>query len=86
MGLIATLTALVLGLMISSAHSAYNAQSTEVQQPGVHIYQFDRILDQFGRMRPAALPAAQLRLTSDAPGAMVSSRIERRAVGGATRS
>jgi hypothetical protein len=59
MGLIATLTALVLGLLISSAHSAYNAQSTEVQQLGVHIYQIDRILAQFGP--DAAQPRALLR-------------------------
>jgi hypothetical protein len=59
MGLIATLTALVLGLLISSAHSAYNAQSTEVQQLGVHIYQIDRILAQFGQ--DATQPRALLR-------------------------
>jgi hypothetical protein len=48
MGLIATLTALVLGLLISSAHSAYDAQEAELQQLGVHIYQVDRILAHFG--------------------------------------
>ena len=59
MGLIATLTALVLGLLISSAHSAYNAQSAEVQQLGVHLYQIDRILAQFGQ--EATQPRALLR-------------------------
>ena len=59
MGLIATLTALVLGLLISAAHSAYNAQSAEVQQLGVHIYQIDRILAQFGQ--DATQPRALLR-------------------------
>jgi hypothetical protein len=48
MGLIATLTALVLGLLISSAHSAYDAQEAELQQLGVHVYQVDRILAHFG--------------------------------------
>ena len=47
-GLIATLTALVLGLLISSAHSAYDAQQAELQQLGVHVYQVDRILAHFG--------------------------------------
>jgi hypothetical protein len=48
MGLIATITALVLGLLISSAHSAYDAQEAELQQLGVHVYQVDRILAHFG--------------------------------------
>lgn len=48
LGLIATITALVLSLLISSAHSAYEAQASELQQLGVHIYQIDRILAHFG--------------------------------------
>jgi hypothetical protein len=48
MGLVATLTALVLGLLISSSHSAYDAQQTELQQLSVHVYQLDRILAHFG--------------------------------------
>jgi len=48
LGLIATITALVLGLLISSAHTAYDAQEAEVQQLGVHLYQLDRILAHFG--------------------------------------
>src|SRR5271155_1947807 len=48
MGLIATITALVLGLQISSARSAYDAQQAELEQLGVHFYQIDRILTQFG--------------------------------------
>jgi hypothetical protein len=48
MGLVATLTALVLGLLISSSYSAYNAQENELQQLGVHVYQLDRILARFG--------------------------------------
>jgi hypothetical protein len=47
LGLMATLTALVLGLLISSAHSAYDAQNAELQQLGVHIYQLDRLLAHF---------------------------------------
>ena len=48
LGLMATLTALVLGLLISSSHSAYDAQDAELQQLGVHIYQLNRILVHFG--------------------------------------
>lgn len=59
MGLIATLTALVLGLLISSAHSAYDTQTGEVQQLGVHLVQIDRILAQFGQ--DATQPRALLR-------------------------
>ena len=47
-GLIATLTALVLGLLISSAHSAYDTQTGEVQRLGAHLIQIDRILVDFG--------------------------------------
>jgi hypothetical protein len=57
MGLIATITALVLGLLISSAHSAYDAQRAELQQLSVHIYQIDRILARFG---PDAIESREL--------------------------
>jgi hypothetical protein len=49
MGLIATLTALVLGLLISSAYSAYDRETNEVQRLGVHLIQIDRILARFGQ-------------------------------------
>jgi hypothetical protein len=48
LGLMATLTALVLGLLISSAHSAYDAQDTELQQLSVRLYQLDRVLAHMG--------------------------------------
>ena len=48
MGLIATLTALVLGLLISSAHRSYDEQEAEVQQLAVHLFQLDRALQRFG--------------------------------------
>jgi len=53
LGLMATLTALVLGLLISSAHSAFDAQGAELQQLSIHIYQLDRILAHLG---PDATP------------------------------
>ena len=48
LGLIATLTALVLGLLISSGYANYQAQQNEVEQLGVHLFQLDRTLAQFG--------------------------------------
>jgi hypothetical protein len=48
LGLVTTLTALVLSLLISSGYSAYQAQQTEVQQLGVHVFQIDRTLAHFG--------------------------------------
>jgi hypothetical protein len=48
LGLIATLTAMVLGLLISSAHSAYDGQQAELQQLSAHLFQIDRILVQSG--------------------------------------
>lgn len=48
MGLIATISALVLGLLISSAKSSYDTQKAEVQQQGIHVLQLDRILARFG--------------------------------------
>ncbi len=48
MGLIATIAALVLGLLIASAHSAYATQDSEVQQLGADIGQLDRVLAIYG--------------------------------------
>jgi hypothetical protein len=48
MGLIATMAALVLGLLISTANTSFNAQESEIQQLGVHLYQLDRILIPYG--------------------------------------
>jgi hypothetical protein len=48
MGLIATIAALVLGLLIASAHSAYDTQESEVRQLAVHLVLLDRILAHYG--------------------------------------
>ena len=48
MGLIATIAALVLGLLIASAHSAYDTQESEVRQLAVHMVLLDRILAHYG--------------------------------------
>ena len=48
LGLIATLTALVLGLLISSGYASDQVQQSEVEQLGVHLIQLDRSLAQFG--------------------------------------
>ncbi len=48
MGLIATMAALVLGLLISSANSSYDTQETELQQTSANIAQLDRMLVLYG--------------------------------------
>ena len=48
MGLIATIAALVLSLLIATAHTSYDRQESEVQELGLHIVQLDRILVQYG--------------------------------------
>jgi len=48
LGLVTTLTALVLSLLISSGYAAYQVQQTEVQQLGVHVFQVYRSLAHFG--------------------------------------
>ncbi len=53
MGLIATIAALVLGLLIASAHTAYDTQESEVRQLAVHLALLDRILAHYG---PEAAP------------------------------
>jgi hypothetical protein len=48
MGLIATLAALVLGLLIASAKTSYDTQAAEMQQLAASIMQLDRMLVLYG--------------------------------------
>ena len=48
LGLIATISALVMSLLIASAHTAYATQESEVQALGVHIVQLDRVFASYG--------------------------------------
>ncbi len=48
MGLIATMAALVLSLLIASAKSSYDTQATELQQISANIVQLDGILELYG--------------------------------------
>jgi hypothetical protein len=47
-GLIGTIAALVLGLLIASAKSSYDTQSTQVKQMTANIVLLDRFLEQYG--------------------------------------
>ncbi|HWO02996.1 MAG TPA: hypothetical protein VNS63_27395 [Blastocatellia bacterium] len=47
-GLIATLSALVLGLLVSSAKDSFNQVSNELMRTAVKVVQLDRILAQYG--------------------------------------
>ena len=48
MGLVATLSALVLGLLISSAKNSFDAQSTELTQSSAQVVLLDRVLAHYG--------------------------------------
>jgi len=48
MGLIATIAALVLSLLISSANSSYDTQASELQQVSADVAQLDRMLVLYG--------------------------------------
>jgi hypothetical protein len=48
MGLVATMSALVLGLLVSSAKGSYDIQRTEVIQMAAKVSFFDRVLTAFG--------------------------------------
>lgn len=47
-GLIATLAALVLGLLIGSANSSYDTESSQVRHLTVNIVLLDKLLEQYG--------------------------------------
>src|SRR5438445_7837847 len=60
-GMLATLTALVLGLLVSSAKSSFDAMNAGIAQTGAKIILFDHILADYG---PATKDTrAQLRPT-----------------------
>jgi hypothetical protein len=48
MGIVATLSALVLGLLIASAKGSYDAQSTELTQMSAKVILLDRLLAHYG--------------------------------------
>jgi len=48
MGLIATLSALVLGLLIASAQSSYNSQVEALEKMGANVVEMDRFLALYG--------------------------------------
>jgi hypothetical protein len=48
MGIIATMAALVLGLLIASSKNAFDTQSKEIQQLSANVVQLDRVLASYG--------------------------------------
>ena len=48
MGLVATISALVLSLLIASAHSSYDRQESEVQQLGAQLVLLDEVFVHYG--------------------------------------
>jgi len=67
-GLIATLVALILGLLVATAKSSFDAKGAEIKQIAAKIVQMDRVLRQFGP------EAAGVRRTLHA---LVAARVER---------
>jgi hypothetical protein len=47
-GMVATMSALVLGLLVSSAKSSFDTVNSSIAQNGARIIQLDHLLDQFG--------------------------------------
>jgi hypothetical protein len=48
MALVATMCAIVLGLLVSSAKSSYDAQSTELTEMSAQVVLLDRVLEHYG--------------------------------------
>src|SRR5260221_6300921 len=48
MGLVATMAALVLGLLVSSAKSSYDTQATELTEMSAKVIFLDRVLAHYG--------------------------------------
>ena len=51
MGLVGTMAALVLGLLVASAKSSYDAQSNDVTQLSANVVFLDRVLAHYGPER-----------------------------------
>src|SRR5262245_52075757 len=66
MGLVATMSALVLGLLVSSAKGSYDTERSEVIQMAAKITFLDRVLSAYGS--EAADARAQLRKTVEEAG------------------
>jgi hypothetical protein len=62
MGLIATLVALVLGLLIASANSFYDAQQNQLQAASLKIVDLDKALARYGRESEATRAALRASL------------------------
>ena len=89
-GMIATITALVLGLLVSSAKGTFDTLNDGIKQESAKIILLDRILAQYGpeaqgirdqmkRSLAASLEAARLRKPAGAPGqaaVQVTNRVE----------
>lgn len=57
MGVVATLAALVLGLLVATAHTSYETRSSQIKQITAQVIMLDRLLEQYG---PSAQPARVL--------------------------
>jgi hypothetical protein len=65
MGLIATIAALVLSLLIASGHSSYDTQESEVRQLAAHLGLVDRMLANYGPETAGARALLRQIVTAD---------------------
>ena len=59
MGLVATMAALVLGLLVSSAKGAYDTKRSEVIQMAAKVAFFDRVLTNYGPEAAGRVPLSR---------------------------
>lgn len=64
MGLVATMSALVLGLLVSSAKTFYDTQNAEITQMSADIVLVDHLLAQYGPEAKAAREALRMAVTA----------------------
>jgi hypothetical protein len=64
MGLVTTMCALVLALLISSAKNSYDAQNTELTEMSAKVVMLDRILAHFGEVTMPLLVMLVFRLST----------------------
>src|SRR5262249_12040826 len=85
MGLIATMAALVLGLLVASASSTYNTQGSELQQLSANVILLDRLLGSYGPEAKEVRDQARDAIAAAHDRICSSSGVEATNLGAATR-
>ena len=72
MGVVGTLTALVLGLLVATANSSFNASNQEVTSIAANVIQLDRLLRRYGPEADGVRRSAAPLYGDEAPGPVSS--------------